>query len=255
MSLVDLAEQNNLPPFQYIDSATLGWIKNNRPSFQPQTKKLKLDKNLVDSILSQLNLFTPKEEWFLDKEKVNTLHGLRHILRVTIHVFLLANHYNLDNQTLINTLIAANLHDLRRIDDKGDEKHGTRATKWFMENILEIESYYHLKLAEKDKETISLSIKLHELPYVEFTNTQIKRLKLSQNQKTTIDLLKTADALDRYRLPKLKWWLREEFLKLKPSEKHKALAYELVIKSEKFYLSGLSNKGSVVNAVQHFCKK
>lgn len=33
MSLIALAEENNLPDFQFIDKDTLCWIKNNKPKF------------------------------------------------------------------------------------------------------------------------------------------------------------------------------------------------------------------------------
>ena len=33
MSLISLAEKNNLPSLQLMDKETLGWIKSNKPNF------------------------------------------------------------------------------------------------------------------------------------------------------------------------------------------------------------------------------
>jgi hypothetical protein len=67
--------------------------------------------------------------------------------------------------------------------------------------------------------------------------------------KEIIDLLKTADALDRYRLPKLKWWINDDFVIVIPDESEKSFAYNLVINSEKNYLSINDSVKSVLNSL------
>jgi hypothetical protein len=47
-----------------------------------------------------------------------------------------------------------------------------------------------------------------------------------------VDIVKTADALDRYRLPKLKWWINDSYLRCLPPDWIKRTAYDLVVASE-----------------------
>lgn len=248
MSLVDLVQQHNLPSHQYMDKETLGWILKNQPDFKLPFENLKYDKQTADQIITHLTRYSPKLDWFLNQKGINTIHGIRHILRVTINVFNLCNEFGYDNKILYRVSVAANLHDLRRIDDKGDKNHGVRAIEWFIENKSILERHYDINFNQNDTEAILVAIELHEISYTNFSD---KQKDFYQTHKILVDLMKTADALDRYRLPKLKWWIDDEYLQLLPTNRLKALAYKLVTISEDFYLSGLNNQKSVVKAIQH----
>lgn len=64
-----------------------------------------------------------------------------------------------------------------------------------------------------------------------------------------IDVLKTADALDRYRLPKLKWWIDDAQIKIVPSDDFKAFSFDLIIASERRFLKGEDNANSIISAL------
>ena len=74
--------------------------------------------------------------------------------------------------------------------------------------------------------------------------------KSIKKHKYIIDTLKTADALDRFRLPKSDWWPKDEYLVRIPSLGERIFAYNLVVRSEELALSGLDNTTSVKNALK-----
>jgi len=238
MSLVDFAQEGTLPKIQLMDIETLKWIETNRPNFT------KANPPFTSKILEQVKKYVPLKQWFLEKDCVDSIHGIRHILRVIANVSNLIFNRKTDLITARNLLISSSLHDLRRKDDKGDEGHAVRARDWFMENSDKICRYFDIVLSIEDIDEIASAIYFHEIPY-----GQILSDKGYLKHKEIIDLLKTADALDRYRLPKLKWWINDDFVKIVPDESEKSFAYNLVINSEKYYLSINDSVKSVLNSL------
>jgi hypothetical protein len=72
-----------------------------------------------------------------------------------------------------------------------------------------------------------------------------KLINVLQGTGILSQFLRTADALDRYRLPKVKWWIDDAYLNKKPSDALKAFAFDLVVRSETDRLQGVSDKDSV----------
>lgn len=241
-SLVKLAEQKTLPDLQYMDNETLSWIKENSPDFN----SVKLKEKHIQRVIEDVKKYTPKSEWFLVQEGIYTIHGLRHIMRVIANVSHLATQRHTDDVTKRNVLVAAGLHDVRRRNDKGDEGHAERANEWFIANQKKVVDFYGVDLTTKDSEEIGLAIKMHEIPY-----DDISVQDGYSEFKQSVDLLKTADALDRYRQPKLKWWINDNYLKLIPTLEEKYFAYDLVIRSEENYLGTGDSVKSVLNSLEN----
>jgi len=227
MSLVDLAEQNNLPEHQFIDRETLDWICNN-PVGSDQKKIVRFDP-------VEFYRYFPRKEWFHDYESINSIHGIRHLVRVAIfsEVLFKSRKWLFFNLKLINILTAAFFHDIARENDKNDNNHGKRSARWFRENIIEVEKAFNVRYNKNDVYCIYNAIAYHEVPY-----SQIEK-NISAKYGRMIDIIKTADALDRFRMPKLKWRINCQYLKLIPSAELKYFAYKLVCLTEDGFLKGI----------------
>lgn len=238
MSLVSLAEQKNLPLHQYMDKETVDWIAANNVFHGLESASLP---KISFELLKQ---YIPPNDWFLNIDIIEGMHGMRHLLRVGVHSLAISANTFGFVLNLKNLLVAAVLHDIRRENDKDDEKHGERAAKWFLNNTGEISEYFGVAFSNNDKDEIYSAIYSHNLPY-----EKLKKEKLYLRNHKIIDFLKTADALDRYRLPKLKWWFNPEMVKIVPSQEVMVLAYNLVLESERKHLNGLGNIDSVMQSL------
>jgi len=232
--LFELAEQGRLPLHQYIDVPTVRWIKNNRPA-------LGASKRVSLPARKDVERFAPESKWFCERKIVDSIHGFRHTLRVVALVVLVVSERSYPGR-IENLLIAAALHDVGRRNDKGDPQHGLRAARWFKKNIAVVEKKFKIKLTTKDINEIYWTIAFHELP----KNT-IEKNKNYTKFKNGADILRMADALDRYRLPRTKWWINEKILGCRVPLRFKQAAFDLVVKSEQRYVRGESSKKSVLN--------
>ncbi len=237
MSLVSLAAEKKLPLYQYMDMDTLDWIAANSP-FNKSIGNI-FPSFLKDDV-ALLFKFKPLFSWFLVPTLVNTIHGVRHSLRVGLYSILLARENKNLSPNLQNLLTAAVLHDIRREHDKEDEGHGERAAEWFSKNLEEVSNRLGVNFSKKDKDEIYYAIFYHDLPYEGFDKSEdyLKHKEIS-------NFLKTADALDRYRLPKIKWWFNQEMVRVKPSEELLSLVFYFTLNSEKQYLNCLDNYDSI----------
>jgi hypothetical protein len=197
-----------------------------------------------------LNLPVP-EEWFLEKRIIDSLHGLRHLRRTAHYGLCLAAELNLGLDQTKLVAIAALLHDIHRQDDKGDPGHAARSAQWFLASIQHITQTWKMDIDPEEAGSIAVAISLHETAYEHFSASQNS---LYSKHKLLVDVIKTADALDRYRLPKLTWWIDDRYLRIVPSGSLKQLAYEIVLASEKNFLQGQTSFESVsrgIETVQH----
>ncbi len=227
MSLVQLAGKDKLPLHQNLDTETLQWIKDNEPQ-ELKDRDISLIASNVN--VESISKFTPSSVWFTSLEKVNSLHGIRHLMRVAAYAWLLSDKIN---STLRNSLlIAAVLHDVRRLDDKADKGHAKRAAEWYRAHKSEILDIF--KINDVNNEVIVGLIKTHEkdIDILEF--------------KELFNILKTSDALDRFIQPKKKWWPDERYLNLKPNLEIRAFAFNLIVKSEEKYLNGTTSEQAVL---------
>ena len=233
-SLIRLAETKNLPYNQYMDQETLDWIISNK-IIDNDSLQLYLDSEDFQMLQSRCI----PSGWFLSSERIGSIHGARHLLRVAINGLNLIR-VGFASPSLHKIIIVSSiLHDLKRACDKDDPKHAIRAAKWFKENINEVERVF-FPLSIQDKNSIYYSILLHELNLEDASNNFFY-----QKYKDAIDLLKISDALDRYRLPKLKWWPNLDMLPKQLPKDSLWFAYQLVIRSEQRSLEGLDDYSSV----------
>jgi len=226
-SLRDLAIHNKLPQFQHMDKTTWNWINQNNPHFETEPFPA------TDSFYDWFQALRIPQAWFLEKRIIHATHGLRHLWRSAYYSLYLARILALDEVGVKQAIIASLLHDIRRENDKNDPGHGNRSADWFRSHAAGITSQWHINLSPEDITTISIAISLHEVPYCDFSPMQADAY---QKYKAVIDIVKTADALDRYRMPKLTWWINDDHLRLIPSQSLRQLAFEAVLDSEGHYL-------------------
>ncbi|HSW65651.1 MAG TPA: HD domain-containing protein [Bacillota bacterium] len=183
--------------------------------------------------------------WFQNPLLIDSLHGLRHLYRTAYFCMRLLEHTGtLDSEDSDLIIVAALLHDIQRLDDKADEGHASRSALWVISNLPRLSQTWNLKLNAEHIAKIEAVIALHETPYNSFSPEQ---QHLYTQHKSLVDILKTADALDRYRLPKLTWWPDDKHLALIPPKELKQEAYQLVAASELSFLKGVGSGDSVIN--------
>lgn len=233
MSLVERAERKRLPEFQSMDQPTLDWICANQPAFDCQD----FDKGLFRAAIDP-----PRAEWFLEPRMIDGLHGTRHALRVSLYARALATRLGLPEAERDALALAGLLHDVRRKNDKGDERHGARCAEWFLDDRRHpgLTRPFTVELTS----AIAAAIRFHEMPY-----GSIDGSPEYAGRERIVDILKTADALDRYRLPKRKWWIDDACLKVKPPEGFKAFAFGLIVGSERLFLEGADGASAVARAL------
>lgn len=193
---------------QYLDKESLFWIEKNLII----KKNLNVILNISPLDLKTFLEFIPKREWFRRKN-VNNIHGLMHILRVMIFSYILCKKFRIKNYKML--LLVASLHDIRRKNDKTDPNHGKNAANWFDKHG----SLCNKVIGKKKFLEVIKILKDHD-------SENIKKDKFSK-------ILICADALDRYRLPKKKWWLREEYLPLEIEEEIINFAKIFILETEK----------------------
>ena len=246
VSLIELIQKGKVPLHQFMDLDTINWIKKNKPSFNINNPPEYNFKDEIDHFLKEIKKYIPDPSWFLISEKMDSIHGMRHILRVIFHsLFLIIISKDISSHSLKNSLVASSLHDLKRKNDLMDLYHGKRVARWFKKNTSLIENHYEIHLSQRDIDEIYFGISFHDVAYKKIEkNTNYKKYK------ALTDILKTADALDRYRLPSLRLWFKDKFISFIPPEYLKNMAYELVISSEINFLKGLTNENSVLMAIK-----
>jgi len=116
------------------------------------------------------------------------IHGIRHQFRVSLYIWIIIQYYNVNitSNDVIQLLQASLYHDILRKNDNADLNHGKKSAIWIKKKYSNINS--------------------------EIVNA-ISNHNINAETNTIYDvLLKTADALDRYRLPKEKWWINSKYL-------------------------------------------
>lgn len=237
MSLVISAVNKSLPAQQYMDLETLEWIKENNPF----KSKVCLPLALQLEAKNYVKKYIPSTEWFINPERAKTIHGKRHLLRVGLYTFLLMMQLNLVRDLDVCIIIGV-LHDIRRETDQSDEGHALRSADWFIEKVEDITSKFQVNLSAIDIEKIYNGILFHELPYEKIDPNFLNKYK------KIINIIKTSDALDRYLQPKLKWWINDELLVIKPPVDLKQFAFELILKSEENFINNKELEDSIFNS-------
>jgi hypothetical protein len=149
-----------------MDLNTLKRIKKNKPDFNTNPGFGKNLKSQIDNLTSELKRFIPDSSWFLVPEEINTIHGVRHLLRVNfLSMLLITLDESIPSKFLKMSAITSSLHDLRRRNDLLDTPHARRAAKWFIKNTPLIKNFFNIELNGKEIDTIYYSILFHDVPY------------------------------------------------------------------------------------------
>lgn len=234
-----LASNESLGELQIMELKTLEWLEKLAPSYPKDISISAFFPDFQPIPLDKIKPFFPHRDWFLKKNHLFSIHGLRHILRV---LFLNAVLSQVELGKIDPTLlISASVHDLRRKTDKKDRGHGTRAALWFKMNHTRLP----FKIKSKNQlEEILLIVSSHELPSREAS-------KLPFSSERILNIFKAADALDRYRLPRKDWWPKKEYIKIGSAKKMLGLARIFSLRSESFFLRGnLTQEGSVIKSAE-----
>lgn len=243
-SLVELAARRQLPHHQYIDERTVRWIEANRPTF-PDDPVLRL-RPASQQLLRRSAIPTA---WWAEVRTTDSLHGVRHGMRTAALAALLAENAGLDEEETADLVLAAAVHDCGRLHDQDDHGHGIRASLWLAENAPVAWGHFQLTAAPHRIERAAIAVRLHDVPYTAFTwNDEADHARSAR----VCDLLKAADALDRYRLPKLSWWPDPAHVRIRTDvfDRLRATAFDLVVRSETAHLAGLRSADSVLNALE-----
>lgn len=236
MSLVRLASEGNLPDAQFMDDETCDWIRNNRPNFF-----VKLDETLklLDLVKDYefLKKMEPNIEWFRHEKNYYSIHGARHLIRCQIYAYIIGKYYRLSKDDAYALIIAAGVHDVARENDKDDMGHSARSAKWFMNNVELFKG-----LNEDLMNRVYVSVLYH--------NSNSTPDNLLEKEILMVKFLKLVDSLDRYRLPKLKWWPDRGVTEIDCPEALYKFAFDLVLSSEQESLSNNNNGLGVFKALE-----
>ncbi|MFJ9029997.1 hypothetical protein ACIRQP_16015 [Streptomyces sp. NPDC102274] len=236
-NLIDLAARGQLPLHQHMDQATIEWISDNRPDL-PQATQPAL-RPLSQRLLTRSGLPTL---WLADPRLYTSLHGVRHAMRTAALAAVLAEANSLDDADTATAILAAAVHDCQRRNDKDDRGHGARAAIWLAANADTVWGHFGLTATPRRIVQAATAIRLHDVPYEAFTADD--RTDHARAERIT-DVLKAADALDRCRLPKLKWWPDARYVRESAFDQLRGLAFDLVLVSERAYLAGAGGTAAV----------
>ncbi|WP_307620417.1 hypothetical protein [Streptomyces sp. V3I7] len=218
-----------------MDQTTLDWITANRPSFPDRPSQLPHAPLLL----------IPPTEWFFDARIADSIHGVLHGARVSMLASLLAGEYDLSRKETAVLCAAAAMHDCRRRHDRDDVGHGRRAARWFARYHQTVSCFFDFQLPVGLIAPAATAVALHDVPYDAFSAEQTHAY--AQARQFT-DLLKAADCLDRYRLPRDRWWPDTTRLRIRVPAWLPQVAFDLVTASEQHRLDGASPDDALAHA-------
>ncbi|GLW53573.1 hypothetical protein [Kitasatospora phosalacinea] len=224
LPLHELAAVGRLPDHQVLDRPTLAWIADRRPGGPGARPRLP----------HPATPLVPDPSWFARPETATSLHGVLHGARVAVLVQLLAAGHGLGPDRVLALAAAAACHDCRRLNDRTDPGHGARAAAWLTRHPADLSAAFG---HEASPEAVA-AVALHDVPHRAFTPEQHTAY---HRHRTAVDLLKAADALDRYRLPATRWWPDLHLLRLQIPAWALHLAHDLVVRTEHARLDGVSD--------------
>jgi hypothetical protein len=77
------------------------------------------------------------DDWFIDPNHRNSIHGKRHLDRTTLYALILAQLTGLSKKDTEVLAIFGSIHDLGRQDDRKDSEHGLRSANHFVDKLVE----------------------------------------------------------------------------------------------------------------------
>lgn len=240
MDLRSLLLKTPKPTHQLHDKSSLRWISDNRPKYL--FKEYKFEDIFVRKIQKNQPWNECNDGWFTGTLIKEGIHGFRHVCRVAVHTTLLAlqNKPNISDKEIEALMFVALLHDCRRKNDNEDSRHGTRAAEWLYKRNGVLP-----KRLQPFSGAIRFAISAHNDSY-----DQIIKRPNYKKFKFFVDVLKTADALDRYRFPIEDWWINTRFIALLPRIENMAFAFDLMLESEDLFLQTKNSRLAIKDALE-----
>lgn len=235
--LFELAHERKLPSLQRMDIPTLDWIE--RESVATVKEFPDTCTVITDDDCTLLEALLPDDDWFLNTETTFGIHGRRHLFRVMINSIWLCNLTGMPSRPIV---LAASLHDIRRLNDQADPGHGERASEFF----IKLKQKWDLSTIEEDQ--IAAAITYHEVK-----PTAIPPEVIAKHDKA-ISLIKAADALDRYRQPYAKWWPNPNLFIMKEALQLLRACRMLTLLSERAALTGEADWPAVIKSALSISK-
>ncbi|OON74956.1 hypothetical protein B1H18_23950 [Streptomyces tsukubensis] len=220
-----------------MDHDTIAWIRDHRPVLPPASAPVLRAQS--KELLARGGLPT---RWWADTRLYTSLHGVRHAMRTAALAAVLAEANDLDDADAATAVLAAAVHDCQRRHDKDDRGHGARAALWLAANADTVWGHFGLPVTPRRIVRAATAVRLHDTPYEAFTSGD--RTDHSRAERIT-DVVKAADALDRYRLPKLKWWPDAQYIREPAFDRLRGLAFDLVLISERACHAGADGADAV----------
>ncbi|MGW7314643.1 hypothetical protein [Streptomyces sp. NPDC054865] len=236
-TLIDQAARRQLPLHQYMDRATVEWIEANRPGFTASAPPA-----LAPSARALIEKSALPGAWMATPRLYTSIHGVRHSMRTAALAAVLAEAHGLDDADTATVVVAAAVHDCQRRHDKDDKGHGARAAIWLAVNADSVWGRFGHTATPRRIVQAATAVRLHDIPYDAFTTDDWNDHAKAESMA---DILKAADALDRYRLPKTSWWPDARHIREPAFDRYRGLAFDLVLTSEKAHLAGASSPEAV----------
>ncbi len=229
--------QHEKPIHQFHDRDSLQWMISHKPKFLPGCHPLPGE--FIEAVRKNKPWDRMDNRWFANDLTRDGIHGFRHACRVSLLAMYLAlEHHPLSEKELAAVMFSGLLHDCRRKNDNADPRHGARAALWLERNRNILPGRLQSLIP-----AIRFSISVHNDPYPRFSGAASYK-----KYKPFVDLLKTADALDRYRFPRADWWISKKFIVLPAHKKGMAFAFELAYRSESFFFKTADNKRAILSS-------
>jgi hypothetical protein len=81
--LYELAATGQLPEHQFMDERTLDWIESNETTLFPERPSMSFSHRVTAiTVMTTIERFAPKIEWYSHPLLADSIHGLRHTMRV-----------------------------------------------------------------------------------------------------------------------------------------------------------------------------
>lgn len=146
------------------------------------------------------------------------IHGLNHNIRVLLFAFIISEMEQLNEANFNIILDAAKYHDIGRINDLRDDKHGKRSS----ENLLFLKDKY----SETDFNILKTIIECHSVDDNDFVSIARNNKIIEIDRcKKLLDILKDSDGLDRVRLEFP--YIKIDLIRTETAKKLVLFAYEL----------------------------
>lgn len=157
----------------------------------------------------------PERAWYANPEFADSNHGIGHVGRFGLYLFIFAHFYDFSEQEFKIARVIGLTHDVRRETLIPEIKHGEAAGNWVAES--------------EEAATLRVGLTYEELEAVRQVNTYHNiswrniPQEILEKHGRLIKIVKYVDALDRYRDDDPNVWLKEEYFSPETPEEEEFL--------------------------------